>query len=209
MGSAMRSGYDSDFHGIGPGDYRTNESGERRQSVEGGLMNKKFFLVASLFLASACFAQNQTASAPLTIIITAATAHSVALTWTASPGCIGPNGIIACPSPLNYHIWRSGTSGGIIGNANVQAGGIILFVANSDSTGTLTLGNYTNIGTTAGVAFTDANVVGGQTWYYVVTAFLPPCPTNPTQACGESSPSNEVKAIIPTTGVKKKHWWKI
>lgn len=62
-----------------------------------------------------------------------------------------------------FHIQRSGTSGG----------------------------PYAIVGTTSNFAtpsFVDNSVVGGQTFFYVVTAF---------NAAGDSAPSNQFTAVVP------------
>ncbi len=56
---------------------------------------------------------------------------------------------------------------------------------------------YTKIGSTnsSTVTYTDTTVQGSATYYFVVTAYSPACPTTPT--CGESPNSNEVVGVIP------------
>lgn len=51
-------------------------------------------------------------------------------------------------------------------------------------------GPFTSIGTSTVPTFTDTNVVAGETWFY--EAFS-------VNSAGESTPSNEVTAVIPTT----------
>ena len=69
-------------------------------------------------------------------------------------------------------------------------------VYRSTTTGT----GYVLLGSVAAptVAYTDKTVLAGKTYYYVVTAVAPACVAGQTIPCGESSYSNEVKAVIPT-----------
>lgn len=150
---------------------------------------RKYILL--LLWAPAVGAQSQHASKPLSITVAAATSHSVALTWQASPGCQDSNGNgIACPATVTYNVYRSAVSGG---GATATSAYCCLLAG---------------VGTA--LAYTDAAVGAGQTFFYVVTAALPACSATITQPCGESQPSNEVQAVIPAAAsAKKRKWWKL
>jgi hypothetical protein len=118
--------------------------------------------------------------------------HTVALTWTAATCSDGNGNAINCPSTPTYAIYRSATQGG--GETCVQGRcyGYCCRIGYSGN-GVLT--------------YTDPNAGSGQTWYYVVTTVLPPCPpkaTSTTPPCGESAVSNEVQATTPGKSQKKK-----
>ncbi len=60
-----------------------------------------------------------------------------------------------------------------------------------NGSGYVTVGSVTS-GT---VTYVDSTVTSGVTYYYVVTAYAPACPS--TTFCGESTNSNQVTAVIP------------
>lgn len=60
--------------------------------------------------------------------------------------------------------------------------------------------SYSKIGSATLLTYSDANVSSGVTYYYVVTAVAPACPsaaTATTPPCGESVYSNQASASIP------------
>lgn len=106
---------------------------------------------------------------PLTLSCSAVgTAHSVTLTWSPVTTCIS-NGVSSPCTPTGYNTYR----------------------------GTATGGPYSMVGTSSTASFTDLAIVSGNTYYYVVTAYLPGCVSGSATACGESTYSNEVNAVVP------------
>lgn len=96
----------------------------------------------------------------LALPVQAQAAHAVGLSW----GVPTSGG-----APTGYNVYRTSTSGGC---------------------STVTASGCSKIGTTAvpTTTFTDTTVAGGQTYFWVVTAF---------NATGESGPSNQVTASVP------------
>lgn len=108
---------------------------------------------------------------PLTISCAqAGNAQEVSLTWKAVTTCTQPGGATIPCTPSGYNVYRGTTSG-----------------------------VYSKIASTPATAYADTTVVSGNntTYVYVVTAYLPACAAGQTTACGESSNSNEVSALVP------------
>jgi hypothetical protein len=133
--------------------------------------------------------------------VTGSSLSSIAGTLTVSGTCkgascsttydSGPNNPVLFTFVATAHsvtlTWSPSPSAGIIGNQIFRS---------------QVSGSYpsTALGNTLTSTYTDATVVAGQTYYYVVQAMAAPCTaTTPAgTACGNSLNSNEVKVVVPT-----------
>jgi len=168
------------------------------QAERGSLMKRLLPLALFLRLSLPALGQQPASFHSLEVTFrTPPERHSVTLTWSPAD-CQDANvHTIPCPSTPAYAIYRSSTKGGGETCVNGPCYGYCCRIA------------YTDKGA---LIYTDSNLGPGQTWYYVVTTVLPPCPAKINSAappCGESAVSTEVQAVTPGTQkkLKKKGWF--